>query len=268
MDYRSSARQNIENAKELLTSELPNSETYAALELRLALESLIYEKASCYQGELPENKISTWQARKLLQYLLEIDPDADKSSSLAAGVEENYGVEPPNMQFIGTENVLNLGTLKKYYDRIGSYLHSPTLKQLKNDKLHDKGKIRNHCNSLVSEIEKVLSSHVFNMNFKNAVEFECFSCNENVLRRVNDDSDLIKAECINCAATYNLARQKDGSFNIRELRTAIACSNNECSYRMLIWDKDLKIGFQWKCNQCETESEFVLGIKQNISVAG
>ena len=140
MDYRHEAQLALDRAKENIKKNDIHALRYAALELRMALEALIYQKAKNYKEELPEKDMDTWQPRQLLIKLIEIDPDADKGASVAVGIEEEYGQPAKEMNFIGSEKVLILAEIKKYYDRLGSYLHTPTIKQIKNNKTPSKEK--------------------------------------------------------------------------------------------------------------------------------
>jgi hypothetical protein len=128
MDYRNAAYDALTRAKQEIDSDDYRLK-YAALELRIALESLAYEHARLYQEEIAIEKLSTWQPRQLFKLLLEFDPYADKSSSLSIGLQEEQGVPAKMMTPLGTERVLGLGEIKKYYDQLGSYLHAPTLDQ-------------------------------------------------------------------------------------------------------------------------------------------
>ena len=78
MNYRNEARRALQRANDHLDDPGISRGRYAALELRMALESLVYERADSYREELPGRALYTWQPGKLLKMLLEIDPLADK----------------------------------------------------------------------------------------------------------------------------------------------------------------------------------------------
>lgn len=100
----------------------------------MAIEALAYDRAQAFAAEMPPSEYDTWQPRKLLQVLLDIDPLADKDSTITFGIEPEYGVLPDKMQLLGSEKVLNAATLKKHYDALGNYLHMPTVRQLREGK--------------------------------------------------------------------------------------------------------------------------------------
>jgi hypothetical protein len=87
LSFRQKARDALHRAKDEMNSASLERLKYAALELRMAMECLTYERASSYAGELPPAEYATWQPRKLMQLLLEINPRADKNSSIAFGLK-------------------------------------------------------------------------------------------------------------------------------------------------------------------------------------
>ena len=117
----------------------------AALQLRMAMEALTYERAMTYSDELGPDQMKTWQPKRLMERMLEVDPQADEAATLSFGVEPSYGEAPEKMTLLGRDNVLKLTTLKKHYDALGSYLHTPTLSQLEKNKSHDMTKLRKRC---------------------------------------------------------------------------------------------------------------------------
>lgn len=129
-DFRNKARKTLEKAETELASNDDSRLKYAALELREAIEAITYDKAQSYQQELLPTEYATWQPRKLMQLLLEIDPSADKPTALSFGLEEEYGKPAKEMQLLGKEEPLTLTNIKKHYDALGSFLHMPTLDQL------------------------------------------------------------------------------------------------------------------------------------------
>lgn len=130
IDYRSKARKYLKTANDFLATGDDDHLRYAALDLRHAVEALTYDRARAYKNELRPDESDTWQPKKLTAIILEIDPTADKDSTISFGIEETFGVPAPVMQVLGSEAVFNVGLLKKHCDALGNYLHVPTLKQM------------------------------------------------------------------------------------------------------------------------------------------
>jgi hypothetical protein len=72
-DYRNDARRELARAKDELASAGDERLKYAALELRMAMESLTYDRALAYKDEFPPAEYQAWQPRKVMALLLEID---------------------------------------------------------------------------------------------------------------------------------------------------------------------------------------------------
>jgi hypothetical protein len=102
INFRHQARDAFGRAKAELATNAIERLKYAALELRMAMECLTYERASIYANELPPTQYETWQPWKLMLLLLEIDPCADKDSSVAVGIEEEPGKEAGPMTIFGS----------------------------------------------------------------------------------------------------------------------------------------------------------------------
>ncbi len=129
----------------------------------MAMEALTYDRALAYKDEFPPNEYETWQPRKVMAVLLEIDPMADKDSSLAIGIEDQNGAPAPEMNSLGSEKVLDLRTLNKHYDALGSYLHVQSMKKVRTGKTLDFSKMRERCEKIATFVAQVLSSPVFNV---------------------------------------------------------------------------------------------------------
>jgi hypothetical protein len=81
---------------------------YAALELRMTLEALVYERAKNYATNASWKKLSKWQPKKLLRLLLEVDPYADKDTIISVGEPDQEGQPASIMHCLGRERVLKL----------------------------------------------------------------------------------------------------------------------------------------------------------------
>jgi hypothetical protein len=63
MNYRHESRQALKRACAALESNDDQDLKYAALELRMAMESLTYDRAKAYKDEFPPDEYETWQPR-------------------------------------------------------------------------------------------------------------------------------------------------------------------------------------------------------------
>ena len=73
MTYRQQAKKSVERAKKEINTGDEERLKYAALELRMAFECLIFDRAKLYQAEMTSIELSQWQPVKILQMLIAID---------------------------------------------------------------------------------------------------------------------------------------------------------------------------------------------------
>lgn len=260
MDYRHIARKAIKQAKYELDSGEEHRLVYASLELRMALEALTYERASLYSSELSGKKLSTWQPRILLNILLEIDPYVDKSANISFGKQEEYGKPAKKMTSLGKERVLSLKEIKEYYDRLGSYLHTPTIEQLAEGKGSSPEKIRIRCGEIYNIIDEVLSSPIFNFNLKKTSTITCDKCANKIVRRIPPDSESLIAKCINCSASYTLKVDRKQDIWIPNYQT-IECFNPSCNSTFRFWENEIELGAKWSCKECKGINQIVYGVE-------
>jgi len=259
MDYRNLARQHLKAAEEQLKKEKDQCLKYAALELRMAMEAITYDRAAAYKDEFPPKEYETWQPKKVMNILLEIDPMTDKNSSIAFGLEEQKGVPAPKMTSLGKEIVLNLSTLKKHYDALGSFLHVQTLKNVRLGKTVNYNKLRNRCRDIVNYISEVLSSPVFNCTIGMFSTIECLECKNPIRKRIPHGETSIVAECYECKATYTVLKEEGGK-RWEPNTHNVECANKSCNQKFDVWQHELRAGVSWKCPQCKGQNIFVLAI--------
>jgi hypothetical protein len=264
-NFRNSARESLTRAiAELRTNDLQRLR-YAALELRDAMEALTYDRALAFNDDIPPEEYKTWQPRKLMAVLLDIDPSIGKTSTIAVGLEEEYGKSPPpeNMKILGTDVVFTLADLKAHYDAMGSYLHMPSLEQVQSGKMPDPAKLRERCKIVVSLIENVLSSPVWNNNMcAIATLDQCMNedCGKPIRKRMPSGKDTVEAQCFECKAEYVIKSEPDGRTRWTPKQTYIPGSNPNCAETMALWDHEIKQGTHWGCRGCGVHNAIALGV--------
>ncbi|MBU1387824.1 MAG: hypothetical protein KKE62_06405 [Proteobacteria bacterium] len=260
MQYRNLAQQAFNRAKVELASKDPNRIKYCVLELRMAFEALIYQKATNYTEELSGKKLNTWQPAKLLDLLLEIDPYADQTSTLRFKVEGKDGQPDGEMKTLGTERPLKLKEIKKNYHKLGSFLHTPTIEQVVDNKESKPEKIEKSCRKIFEILEKVFSSTIWNNNFKVTATTNCINCNNKIIRRIPPNKEMVIANCINCDASYELISVNEKQVQWNPIQRKIKCANPSCDAEFFFWDRELTLNSKWECKSCKGENHIVPGI--------
>ncbi|MCU7837197.1 MAG: hypothetical protein KZQ83_18390 [gamma proteobacterium symbiont of Taylorina sp.] len=139
-------------------------------------------------------------------------------------------------------------------------MHTQTLEQTEQGKGPKPESIRTRCNELIKILEQVLSSSVFNVNFRTIVSIPCEQCGTKIVRRVHHDQEAFIANCIECSASYNITETDNHQFNWKPLVREINCINESCNGSAQIWENDIKLGSQWECADCGGKNKFLLGI--------
>lgn len=259
-NFRNLARESVGRARAELASGDSVRLKFAALELRMAIESVTYERAQSYRDEIPPAEYRTWQPKKVMQLLIDIEPCADKGSSIAYGVEGEPGVAAKEMTSLGAEQVFDLPAIKDHYDALGSYLHMPTLKQLEKEGEPDLAKLHDRCLTIIVLLDGVLSSPVFNINFGTFSSIECMNpdCRKTVRRRIPSGQSTLSAACLDCEMGYDLSVDADGQCVWRPVLEQVPCPDPSCNQVFTVSSGQLKPGARLKCQSCQ--GRFQIGL--------
>lgn len=265
MGYREIAWGCLNRAKTEIKSGDSFRLRYAALELRMALEAMIYEIASNYEGELPAQKLNTWQPQKLLEFILSIDSYADQDAILAIGIEDVPGEQAKEMSVLGTDKRLTLKDIKKSYHKIGSYLH--TVLKSKLDKVGeiDVASLSKTCCDLAIHIEEKLSTNLYNVDIRQTTQLDCQRCGVPIIRRVSSHEERLSASCIECNAQYTITSSSEQEVCWKPNKCTIRCPNTECEFITEKWLDQIKSGATWTCSECNLDIviRYGVGIKES-----
>lgn len=265
-DFRGDARAAVSRARALLTqgAELPTLR-YAALEARLAMEALTYDRAQAYGDDFPTWEIGTWQPRKLLLILLDIDPLADTGKSLSISKEPARGPPDENEDWVdlGTETILDLEMIKDQYDAIGSRLHMPTIQQMESGAHHDPERLRRRLDGLLTHLEAVLSSPIFNLTMigRNS-RISCLRCGHRIRKAVRDNAEAATTRCPGCGLSYDLVPNSAGDFDWYPQRTKMKCSTPTCPEELVFYRDELRPNLAVRCEVCGERTIIVFGSRQ------
>lgn len=270
--FREEARAAIARARALMfdQAELP-ALRYAALEARTAMEALTYDRAQAYGRELPKSEMGTWQPKKVLTVLLSLDPRADTGKSFSISKQPATGNSDDfeDMLDLGTETVLNLKLIKDHYDAIGNRLHMPTIKQFEEDGQHDPSRLRARLNRLLTYLEMVIASPVFNITIMGRnTQIPCVRCSHIIRRAIEESSQDGKAHCPECDLGYDLTLNEDGSFDWKPERATMKCATTGCPEELTIYRSDLRFGAVVDCNTCLERTQIVFGSRPLPKIEG
>ena len=271
MNYRDQAQKLLENAKKELETNDNTHLKYAALELRMVMEAITYDRAIAFKDEFPPNEYKTWQPRKVMSVLLEITDLADQDCTVSYRKEGITGKTGQELKSLGTENVLNMSMLKDHYDALGSYLHMSTPKQSETGKFPDFIKMRKRCEEIAALLSKVLSSRVFNITLGNFATINCSECDRPIRKRIPHGKSEFYAECFGddrqCPASYTVIVKNSDKVEWRPNYPLIECANNDCKNKIGMWSREIKIDSKWTCAQCNGQNIIVLDVRFEPGIA-
>ena len=247
-NYRNMADEALEKARDELEAPEGGNLQVAALQLRMSMEALTYERAIICAEELGPEAMKTWQPRILMKRILEIDPYADKSVTVNYGIESSFGEKPESMKTLGTEHTLSMDSLKKYYDALGSFLHVPTIDQIEQGKSHDLNKLRARCCEVAKEIEAVLSSPIRRVSFALMCKSVCLKCGKPLHRRFIGENRRV--ECWHCNATYTMKDAGNRKVEFDPTYVIVICPKEDCEQELTFWERDIKQGTTLNCEAC------------------
>ena len=262
-NFRAMARKAVDAAKAKLGTNCESDVVDAALRLRMSMEALTYERATAYVEDLGPEQMKTWQPKQLMDRILEVDPHADQDRTLSIGAEPSYGEKPEQWNLLGTDNVLKLSTLRDHYNALGSYLHTPTLRQIEEQKPHNIAKLRNRCKKIIEAIDVVLSSKVWSATFSNFGAIDCRQCGEKLRRRIPLSIDCRQVECWNCNASYWMRRLGKRQVEFEAQQISISCVSRSCEETNELWKNDLQCGTTWDCGSCGKRQELTWCVKES-----
>lgn len=248
MTVSGNKREHLSRAKAFLATEQSADLRYAALELRLCLEAMTYDKLRSFAKYLPPSFLErTWQPPQLLKAMKQLDSGADQSVRLLVGAEAVYGVPPKDEEFklVGEHKAFGQAWLRKHYNKLGSLLHLQP-----NDAAGDETEHRTYLSTLAGEIEDAQRGSILGLWFGETSNFICQLCNEQVTVSVHFARTEGRAICLNpsCEAEYKAEIQgNEASFLLRA--SEFPCTS--CSEPVIVQLRHLKPGLVVTCSACK-----------------
>jgi hypothetical protein len=126
---RQQARDCLDRAKMHLADS--SALRYACLELRFCIEFLVIDRLQAYLNEVPNDALKKWAPRAIISEILDIDPNGERSVSLAFGIGSTSGASQTAAPLqLGEDRRFTIKWANKSYNTLSSFLHAPTLFQI------------------------------------------------------------------------------------------------------------------------------------------
>jgi hypothetical protein len=249
-------RVHVAAARTLLESGQDTALPYAALELRMAMEAIAYDKLRAYVDRLPEQVLARWQAPQAIRALLEFEPHANREKRVAFGRQDAIGVPAATMHVIGETRSFDLTWLRSAYNTLGSFLHLPSPRRAAQAAdPASLAKVRDTLVDILAEVDRVASA-TLEGRMARVVYFSCELCERTVWCNEDAVRTTKRAVCLDssCSAVHTAEISADDEFTFLLDATDAECV--ECHAVTEVERRHLALGATFRCSSCSAEYEF------------
>lgn len=259
----------------LLEQDTEQSLTYAALECRLTLEYLCYERFKLYFSYLSENDLKNWQPKHIIKQISdEVDDNVSREFSISVSDEKtdqrspemNEEFESTEYTSLGTQSELKFNKLHQLWNGISNVaLHIPVPSiSCRNLNIYgDKHNIKKKVFEVVSFLSDMKGNLLAGGSSGEDYCFKCFTCDIKIKRPVKNLKHKTALSCINPKCQESYIVQKDENDDFEVIRRIIKFSCSVCNegldvptrvFRDLRFNQKLNI----RCGKCNTLSEVIM----------
>ena len=223
----------IDRIQALLNENTEESVTYAALEARLALEKVAYDRLRQCHDYISHDQLKRWQPHAVVNTLLaEVDSHAIHTRTLRMSRKPAVpGVEPDDDDFveIGTEIGFNPKLVGELWNALSGLALHVKLPKGKADHLPEYGdpaRVRAKVEETIKELERLAKGTMSFSGIGEVVSFEC-PCGETIRRRAALLKDGQSVPCFNpeCSRSFTVKLEDDGSHTFEFEGAEIPCAS-------------------------------------------
>ena len=250
-------RTHVASARTLLASADDSVLAYAALELRMAMEAITYDKLRAYADRLPSEALARWQPPQAMKALLEFEPHAAAEGAVAVARQAADGTAATKRHMLGQKRSFDLTWLRTSYNKLGSLLHLPAPRRAnKANEAESLSKTREMLMSILAEVDRVAGA-TLEGGIARVVYFNCDVCEQLVFCNEEAVRSTKRAVCLeeSCSAEHFVKIGEDDSFTFFLDTTGFDCL--KCKEITPVENRHLAVGAGFKCNSCGTQHSFV-----------
>jgi hypothetical protein len=252
-------RIHVRNAKRLLQQNDEDYFRYAALELRLAIEAIAYEKLRLYAPRLPGSVLDKWQPPQAFRALEEYEPRSIHSFRLRIAKEIEPGVPGPEWHELGEHRSFDLRWLRKTYNKLGGLIHKKAPSYSGNSELssiRDPKVLRAELEAILTEVDRVASSTI-DGTLAEVFEFQCTVCDAPIIRSADGARQTQRCDCIqaDCGAQHHVHFDEGGDAYLLLIATSFECL--KCNETVPIENRKLDVGYEFSCSRCHSAHRIV-----------
>jgi hypothetical protein len=248
----------LDRTKALLASGDNAALRYAALELRLCIEDITYDKLCAYAKRLPSNVLSRWQPPQAMAALLELEKGADQDYTLYVARESSPGIRSGPYTLIGQHRSLKLVWLRSAYHLLGNVLHAPHLGERRPRKYDDPARLRVRLDSIAQQLEPIVEG-TLTSTMDQVVEFTCQLCGRKVVANSEAARRRKRVVCLHtdCQVEHDVREDenRDLWFTVSQDEPTYTCKG--CARVTAFPRRRIVLGAQFACPTCGHRHEVV-----------
>lgn len=244
----------LQRAEQLVLKNEQVSLRYACLELRLFIELVCYEKLKLFLPNLPNKMSNEWHPKKIMETLLEINPDLLDDQTIDIILEKSA-------IRLGKVTALTIPFLRKNYNKLGRFLHAPKVKESSFLPVD----FNIYLITLINELKEHLNT--INTSIFEHVEFTCQDCQSLIIRNSRFLTNGLRIRCLNdtCRAEYFISGS-EGEWLLNLVIVPFECLQCKTPDQIAkhALEKKLKnIGdtAYFECSNCNEKHALIMGIQ-------
>jgi len=211
----------IKRIKGLLAEDTEQSLTYAALEARLALEKVCYDRLRQAHDYISHAELRRWSPSAVVKTLI-ADVGGHITDTLTMYISKGPavpGVEPAEDDWVevGTQVGFDGKRIGELWNALSNLALHVRLPENKDDQIPDYGdreRIRAKVEETVTELERLATASMVFSGIGEQVSFGCAVCGEKNKRRASQLRDGQSVFCINpeCKASWKVRKEGEEFF--------------------------------------------------------
>lgn len=254
----------IERIRALLSEDTDQSVTYAALEARLALEKVCYDRLRQRHDYISHDQLRRWQPGAVVNTLMqEVDSHVGETLTLSISTEPTEpgsNIEDSKYVEVGTQIGFDNKRITQMWNALGNLALHVRLPEHKDDYIPaygDKAGIRAKVEEVLVELERLAASTMDFSGLGSEVSFIC-SCGEKNKRRADLLRDGQHVHCINptCKTVFKVMK-REGCFSFEPVTASVNCEQCKIT-NFLPWhfvrDMNREQVMSFNCHTCKRKN--------------
>jgi hypothetical protein len=205
----------IERIRVLLQEDTDQSVTYAALEARLALEKVCYDRLRQRHDYVSHADLIGWTPSYVINKIMtDVDPDVHHTMTLMIGVNPDNKPEEDNFVEVGTEVGFvprRISSMWNALSKLALHVRLPESRQSQIPDYGDKSIVRAKVEQVVAELERISKGNMTFSGIGEEVSFDCH-CGQKNKRRASLLKPGQTISCFNpdCSSAFKVEIEDDG----------------------------------------------------------